>query len=327
MTIEFKAMGNATKFFLFCCLAAAATAYGETSAGLARAQELLDQGQARAALELLAAKTGRDSQDAEAFLLQSTARFVLGDRQQGVKDLDRALALNPRLRQGWLNRAALHIADQQYEVALAALETAERLDPTAADNALNIGAVLLLKGDLSAASRRFEAYLLREESSAEAHYLVATNYALSGYVNLSVSTLRKAIQLEERNRRRARTDLRFNAIAEKAPFQALLEEDSYQLPAGAYFARRSVPTAFDAQDGKLLGAALDSLKDAGLTFDPRVEVTDRWALIWGDLRVKVTGSRGEGIVEISAPAESLSPGQWQQRLEAFLGHLARHLER
>ncbi len=319
-------MGNVIAPLLVCWTFAAALVSAQTPVGLARTQELLDQGQAQAALESLAGKTRKNSRDAEAFLLQSTAHFMLGDRQRGEKDLDRALAINPRLRQGWLNRAAVHIADQHYEVALAALETAERLDPDAADNALNIGAVLLLQGNLSAASQRFERYLAQEENSSEAHYLVATNYALSGYVNLSVATLRRAIELEERHRRRARTDSRFNDIAEKAPFQALLHEDTYQLPPGAYFARRTVATPFDAQDGRLLGAVLDALKEAGISFDPRVEVTDRWALIWGDLRVKVTGSSGDGIVEVSALAEDFSPKQWHQRLDAFLEHLTRHLE-
>ena len=304
----------------------ASASMAETSPGLARVQELLDQGQAQAALQLLQDRTGEGSRDAEAFLLKSTAHFVLGNRLQGEENLDRALELDPRLRQGWLNRAALHIADQRYKLALAALETAEELDPSAPDNALNIGAVLLLKGDLTAASQRFERYLAQEGSSAEAHYLVATNYALSGYVSLSVNTLAKAIRLEERNRRRARTDSRFNSIAEEASFQALLQEDVYELPAGAYFTRRTFEVPYDGGKGRLLGAVLDSLEAAGLSFDPRVEVTDRWALIWGDLRVKVTGSGSQGIVELSAPAESFSPAQWQQRLDALLGHLANRLE-
>lgn len=311
---------------MLCIALAAAVGAAEAPAGLARAQELLDQGQAQAALELLDARTRGASPDARALLLRSTAHFMLGDRPQGEKDLDKALKLDPKLRQGWLNRAALHIADQRYDLALAALETAETLDAGAPDNELNIGAVLLLKGDLAAASRRFERYLTREEDSAEAHYLVASNYALSGYVSLSATTLRKAIQLEERNRLRARTDARFDRIAEQAPFQALLQEDLYQLPAGAYFARRPVALAYDSRDGKLLGVVIDALDDAGLSFDPRIEVTDRWALIWGDLRVKVTGAAGAGAVEVSAPAVRYSPAEWQRRLNAFFASLPRHAE-
>lgn len=324
-------MGKMTAAFLISLtllaapLSAEASAQ-ETPAGLARAQEMLDQGQAQAALELLGERTRSDSRDAPAFLLRSTAHFMLGERGQGEKDLNRALELDPKLRQGWLNRAALHIADQKYGEALAALKTAEKLDPSARDNALNIGAVLLLKGDLGAASSRFERYLAQEKDSAEAHYLVATNYALSGYVSLSVATLKKAIELEERNRLRARTDARFDPVAEQAPFQALLQEDLYQLPAGAYFARRPVAVPFGPGGGKLLGAVLDALEAAGSNVDPRVEVTDRWALIWGDLRVKVTGAAGGGAVEVSAPAQRFSPAEWQRRLEAFFSHLDRLLE-
>ncbi|MCB1036156.1 MAG: hypothetical protein KDD47_20200 [Acidobacteria bacterium] len=324
MTIESASMENVKALFLLLLtLSLASSSLAEGQASLAKAQELLDQGQAREALALLVERTGRGSRDAEAFLLRSTAYFMLGDRPRGEKDLDHALEIDPKLRQGWLNRAALHISDQQYDVALAALETAEKLDATAPDNELNIGAVLLLKGDLAAASRRFERYLTREENSAEAHYLVASNYALSGYVSLSVSTLRRAIELEERNRLRARTDSRFDTIAEQAPFQALLQEDHYQLPAGAYFARRSVAIGYDARDGRLLGAVIDALEASGLRFDPRVEVTDRWALIWGDLRIKVSGAADGGFVEISAPPESCSPTEWQRRLDSLAASLER----
>ena len=46
----------------------------------------------------------------------------------------------------------------------------------------------------------------------------------------------------------------------------------------------------------------------------RAEVTSAWALIWADLRIKVTSTPdGKGQVQFSAPTENFTPSQWQQR--------------
>jgi len=293
-----------------------ATPAQTTSAALARAQELIDAGRPEEATALLRPLCEARPPDAQALLLRSTALIMAGDVEAGRRDLDHALELDPDLRQGWLNRAAVELADQRYDPALAALRRAQELDPAAADNDLNLGAVLVLAGDLPSASQHFGRYVAANPGSAEALYLVATNYGLAGYHALALEHLRQAVALDERMRLRARTDAIFSELAATGAFAALLETDAYAPPPGAYRARRAYPVPYDAEDGRLLGAVIDGLRTAGIPFDPLVEVASSWALLWGELRVKVArAGDGSGVVEVTAPAERMTPAQWQERTE------------
>lgn len=287
---------------------------------LTRAQSLLDEGRPTAAIEALRPLLRKE--DPRALLLRSTAHFMEGRVEEGRADLDRVLALAPDLRQAWLNRAGLDIAEQRYDRALEALETARRLDPSAPDSHLNIGAVLLLQGHLAEATASFERYLDAAGASADAHFLVATNYAGRGYAPLAIESLRRAIELDERYRLRARTDDNFAAIAEAPELAAVMETDSYRPAPGDHALQRSYPAPYDGGDGVLLSAVLEGLRLVGEPFDPRIEVTSDWALVHGDLRIKLSDRRTEdsvdGVLSLSAPAGSLSASEWDRRVERLL---------
>lgn len=283
---------------------------------LEAAQRLVDAGRPLEALPLLEPWTKGKRASAEALLLASTARFMLGDLERGRQQLDTALTADPALRQGWLNLGALHVADGAYDAALAAFERAEKLDPRAADNALNLGAVYLLRGELDPARERFARYVERrtaegDDAAAEAHYLVASNYAVAGYRRSAIEHLASAFALRERFRLRARTQATFDPLREDPAFQRLMQRDAYTPPAGARRAVRSFETRYDAERGELLGAVIDALGDAGMAFDPRVEVTPEWALIWGDVRIKVSNdAEGRGLVEIVSLGEDWTDERW-----------------
>lgn len=300
----------------FLLAAPAMPAAAQAGQSLAQAQALIDAGRAEAALPLLDQLLAREPANARALLLRSTARFLKDDLAGGRKDLDRALELDPGQRQAWLHRAALEVADQQYEAALASFGRAETLDPQAPDNHLNIGAVLLLQGKLQPASERFQRYLAQQPGSADAAYLVASNYALAGYAALALGQLERAIALDERARLRARTDSNFASLSSHPRFKQLLATDSYRLPPGAHRASRAYDIPYDAEDGHLLGSVLQAMRTAGERFDPRVESTPDWALIWGDLRVKVgRGAGGKGLVEVSGPADRIPAPEWRERTD------------
>ena len=80
---------------------------------LAAAQEAVDGGDSERALDLLAPILKREPKNARALLLRSTARCIGGELDLCRKDLDQALALDPALRQGWLNRAGLAISEKR----------------------------------------------------------------------------------------------------------------------------------------------------------------------------------------------------------------------
>jgi tetratricopeptide (TPR) repeat protein len=295
---------------------------------LAQAQEMVDGGNPQQAIPLLNTLIQKEPGNGAAYLLRSTARFLIDDIDGGKKDLDKALQLDPSQRQAWLHRGALEVSAKKYDAALAAFSQAEKLDPKAQDNDINLGAVLLLAGKLEGATQRFQAYLGKHGGVADAQYLVASNYALSGYSALAVEHLRQAIALDERSRLRARTDTNFAGLEKDRRYTDLLATDSYRAPAGSHFAAQAYDVSYDAQDGKLLGAVLEAMNVSKERYDPRVESAPDWALIWGDLRVKVTHTPdGKGRVEVSAPLDRLSEAEWKQRTDKLFRSVTLQLYR
>lgn len=293
---------------------------------LALAQELLDAGQPQQSLEILDRLAKKKPPNGQVYLLRGTAYFMLGESDKGAKDLNRSLEIDPTLRQAWLNRAALDLSEQHYDQALDALRRAKKLDPAAPDNDLNIGAVLLLQGNLEAASNSFKSYLERESDSSQSYYLVATNYAMAGFAGPAIQHLDRAIDLDEKSRMRARTDPNFRELGENPRFQQLLNADTYVPPAGSYRQVFEVEVPYQGANSRLLRAVLDALQFSGVPFDPRVEVTDYWALIWSEIRIKITnGESGKGQIQFTAPANQFTPQQWKQRIEQLEREITVHL--
>ena len=295
---------------------------------LVEARSLLESGQPVVALEILKSLVESGGASAEALLLVSTAHFMLGNTEQGRLALEQSIQLDPTLRQAWLNRAALDLAERRYDEAIAAFTRAQELDPTAPDSDINLGATMILKGDVGRASRHFNRYLSGQRSSANAYYLVATNYAMGQHWELAVRHLEAAIRLDEKSRRRSRTDPNFGPLADYEPFQALLATDSYQPGPDAHLRVEVFDSSYDGGHGKLLKALLNALQFSGWPFDPNVEVTDQWALVWGDLRLKVTNSSaGGGQIEMTAPAASHTAQRFSQLAGELTGKINEQLAR
>jgi tetratricopeptide (TPR) repeat protein len=297
------------------------SAFADGASDLARIQALLDAGKPDAASRALDRLPPAQLRKADALLLRSTAALMLGDRERGEADLDKALKLDPSLRQGWLNRAALLIADERYPEAQKALEKAQKLDPQAEDNYLNLGAVQLLQGQLQPAQEHFQAYLEHRSQAPQAHFLIATNYAINGYSALAIEHLAAAIEGDESYRILARTDARFGPLSEQPGFQQLLSRDVYRLPPNAFVERRPVSILYGEDGGELLIALLDALRRTRIAFRPQVEVTADWALVTGDVRIKISNQGQQGWVEISALPGAMTRAQFQQKAETIFANL------
>ena len=304
-----------------------APAAGGATDAVARAEELLDAEQAAPAAELLDDILGRDPDNVRALLLRSTSRFLLGMRDGGETDLRRCLELDPSQRQAWLNLGALELSKRNNEAAYESFIEAQRLDPRAPDNAINLGAVLLLLDRLEEASKNFEQHVRNEAGSGDAFYLVATNYAMAGYSALALRHLAEAMQADEKTRLRVRTDTNFQDLARTDGFRRLMETDSFVPAPGSYITRHQFDVPYAATDTRLLNATLDALGTLRIPYDRRVEMTPRWALIWADMRIKLRrdpGS-GRGIVETSAPAAGFNPQTWRQRNDDLYAAIIRAL--
>ncbi|HVS65888.1 MAG TPA: tetratricopeptide repeat protein [Thermoanaerobaculia bacterium] len=323
-------MSPLSRLVVLLLLLAATTTVGAGAASaqgggdqLGRAEGLIEEGRPAEAIEILDTLLAKQKKSAEGFLLRSTALFMTGELERGSADLDRALELDASLRQGWLNRAALELSQERYEQAVAAFERARELDPRALDNDLNLGAALLLLGRVPEATSHFERYVEATGASTEALLLIAKNYALAGYQALALDHLRRAIGADERTRLLARTDPAFDALATTREFLEILATDAYQPPAGAFAATQSYDVPYETAQGKLLGAVIDALRGQRLPFDPRIEVTDTWALIWSDLRIKVgvADDPARGSVSLSAPPGSFTPADWKRITEELFARI------
>ena len=191
---------------------------------MARVRALLDAGQAEEALKVVEPLARGRNPQPEALLLRSSARILLGEVEPARKDLERALQLDPALRQGWLNLAGLEIAAKRYDAALTHLERAStrpaaRYDLTSAPCCCRASC---------AASARFAAAAAQPASGGE-HYLVATIR--------DAATARSRSRTEKRNRAR-----RANAAA-AAPTQlhAIENNAAFKRSAADYYAVPGTP--------------------------------------------------------------------------------------
>lgn len=310
---------GAGALLLLIALAAPTPAASADAARLAPASELIASSRPEEALELLDKLLGRRSKDSNALLLRSTAHFMLGNLKEGKRDLNRSIDLDPTNRRAWLNRAALDLADGNHPGALRAFGRAEALDRSAPDNPLNIGAVLLLLDRFDEAEDRFKHYLARNPGDAQARYLVASNYAMRGFLQPAIANLSRAIALDEKVRRSARTDPNFSPLDEFPAYQEILSTDRFRHPPGSMVVKQVYDSPFLAGRSLVLDAVIASLQLAGRWFDPRVEVTSEWALIWSDLRIKVSDNGGGGTrLELSAPPGRFGSGQWQALTDQLL---------
>jgi len=297
-------------------------------AGLAAAQRALELQDAERALEIVGQHLARSPKDPAALLLRSTARCMLGELDACKRDLDLALRLDPTLRQGWLQRSAIAISEERWDDALAALREAERLDPSAFDNALNQGAVELLRGDLAAASAQFQRHLERQPGAADAWYQVARNYAYSGYAALAVQHLQRAVALDERSRVRARTDANFAELATHRALQQLFASDGFVPPQGSSLAERTLRTRYSGAESPIVVAILNALQLAGARLDSRVEITPDWALLWSEFRIKLLRNADESTtVRLSAPPGTFDAAAWQRKSAAFFSAVESQLLR
>lgn len=282
-------------------------------AQLAKIEKLIDDGDGPQALALLQ-KTIKGQPTPREQMLRGSARILLGELKAGGNEIEEALGRDPTLRRGWLNLAALDIAEGKYAVAYESFKKAQALDPNAPDSYLNLGACLMMMGRSAEAREHFDRYLSLR-ATAEDYYLVAANYALGRAYDLVVKTLEKAIALDERMRLRARSDDRF-LLVDTLEYRVLLFTDNYQPPADHYKTAAAFKQSYSQQNDKLVRAALEGLRRSGLRYEQEVEATARWVIVWGDLRMKIANQEnGTGVISLSAPKSRFTPELWSQKTQ------------
>ncbi|HWB87260.1 MAG TPA: tetratricopeptide repeat protein [Bryobacteraceae bacterium] len=114
------------------------------------------------------------------------------------------------------NRARLHSAmcDRRLEQA--------RVDLNSAEDYYNYGVALINTRNLEEARKHLEKALEMSPGSDHIHYALALSQALSGETGKAYENLRRAIEIEPRNRIIARQDVDFAPLANQPPFDGLL---------------------------------------------------------------------------------------------------------
>lgn len=114
------------------------------------------------------------------------------------------------------NRAQLHIAmcDRRLQQATVTLRSAE--------DYYNYGVALINSRNLAEARTHLERALEMAPGADHVHYALALAQALSGDFTNAQLNLRRAIELEPRNRLIARQDADFAPLANQPPFDALI---------------------------------------------------------------------------------------------------------
>lgn len=298
-----------------------------TGSPLEEARRLIEQERPQAALEILEPLLGDRPAPAEAFLLVAYCRLMLAEEDEAAAALEAALDRDPRSIEVWQLKGALALERQRYEEAVTAFRRLQELEPSETrEYDLNIGAALLLGGDLPSASRHFNRYLLANRTDSAAYFLVAKNYALAEHWELAVQHLDAAVRLDERIRRRARHDPNFQPMREYEPFVRLLATDSYRPPPDGRRTSRVFAEPYDGGRGPLLTGLLNALQLTGRRFDPAVEVTDQWALLWNDVRIKVSNHPdGGGEIELSAPPGTFSAEEWRRETASLFEEVEEQL--
>ena len=161
--------------------------------------------------------------DAKAWYNHGNALIRAYQYREAVDSFDRTVALNPQNHRAWYNRGIALAALRRYEEALNSLDTTIMIKRDC-HYAWNYRGVVLNKlGRYEEAIRSFDKSLKYKHENPNAWYGKASTYAICQEVNLSLSNLRRAIELSPNLYRvMAQTDNSFDAVRQEASFRELV---------------------------------------------------------------------------------------------------------
>ena len=115
----------------------------------------------------------KNGDTAEAHMLMAFTRMKANDKQSAMDEVDRALALNPNLPEGYSLRGRLAFLASDLDGAEAAFRKALALDPTAFDALLWLGTLLREEGKLQEAHAHLERAIQLQPKEIRVRYQFA----------------------------------------------------------------------------------------------------------------------------------------------------------
>ena len=183
----------------------------------ARGREAGERGVARKAVPAgprAAAVAVAQSPPDQLDLYQSAIRLFHAGKFREARELFRVVAAGPD--RGIAHRADLHTAMCERRLAHSTTE------PVTAEEHYNYGIALINSRDLTTARTHLEAALRMQPGADHVHFALALCQALSGDLASAYENLKRAIEIDPRNRLAARQDTDFAPLLHHPPLDALM---------------------------------------------------------------------------------------------------------
>jgi tetratricopeptide (TPR) repeat protein len=146
------------------------------------------------------------SQSARKCVKQGIELFGKNDIAGAITEYDRAISLDPKLAEAYLNRGKARRAGGDLDGAIADYEVAAELDPGVAANNRDITQAYLNRGyirsnrmDLDGALADFDHAIRLDPNDAEAYFKRGRAFLIVGNAKFAIADFDKSISLDDRN--------------------------------------------------------------------------------------------------------------------------------
>ena len=163
--------------------------------------------------------------DHDAWNNRGTALAELGRYEEVIASYDKALEFKPDDHEAWNGRGAALYCLKRYKEAVASFNKAIKVKPDFETGWYwnNRGLALFALGHKEEAIASYDKALQIQPNFATAYYNKACYYSTRKNINLAISTLKQAINLDSKYREMAKTDSDFDGIRQDDRFRSLLD--------------------------------------------------------------------------------------------------------
>ncbi len=147
---------------------------------------------------------------------KAIAQFHSGSFAQAKRLFERAAA-GPSREIAHAARTHVQVCDRRLNRVAPA--------PSSAEDHYNLAVALINRRELEAAEAHLQEAVKLAPNADHIHYALALARGLQGHVQLAFDSLKRAIEIEPRNRAQARNDPDFAGLSQQQPLSALLFPD------------------------------------------------------------------------------------------------------
>jgi tetratricopeptide (TPR) repeat protein len=133
---------------------------------------------------------------AQALLDQATATYKVGQLDSAMAQVDRAIALDPKLAEAYKVRGDIHQRYQEYDLAMADYNHSEDLDPTDARLYVSRSALRITDGNYKGGLRDADKAVALDPKDADAWYNRAWALYQGNDLDAALKSVRKALDVE-----------------------------------------------------------------------------------------------------------------------------------